>query len=425
MSVRKREWTNTDGSTGEAWIVAYTDQDGKRRHKQFKLGTVKAPKREAESFAAHVRQQIAVGTHIPQSQSKTVAEAGDLWIKSGEAAGLQRATLVQYRQLLKLHIKPFIGGMKLSAISVPAVRAFEDRLREEGRSNSLVRKVTAALSSILADAQDRGLAAHNAVRERGKRKNGRKRSKREQTKKLKIGEDIPSLEEMSAALAAAGPHEKPFLMTAAMTGLRAGELRALCWRHIDLDKGIIQVVQRADRYNEIDSPKSEGSEREVPIGPGLVRTLKEWKLAYPRPLTGKRDTEGEPLRKAHTSEHLVFPNGIGKIERLQNIIDRIVIPTMIRAKVTKTVTGKDGKPKVTAKYTGMHSFRHFYASWCINRVKDGGLGLPPKIVQERLGHASITLTMDRYGHLFKSDDFEELATAESALLATKAQQTAP
>jgi integrase len=72
-----------------------------------------------------------------------------------------------------------------------------------------------------------------------------------------------------------------------------------------------------------------------------------------------------------------------------------------------------GKPK----YTGLHAFRHFYASWCINRRADGGLELPAKIVQERLGHASITITMDRYGHLFPSDDNgSELKEAELALL---------
>jgi len=70
----------------------------------------------------------------------------------------------------------------------------------------------------------------------------------------------------------------------------------------------------------------------------------------------------------------------------------------------------DGK----AKYTGMHALRHFYASWCINRTKDGGLGLPPKNVQERLGHASITIT--GYGHLFKGDDPGELDEAAQALL---------
>ena len=72
----------------------------------------------------------------------------------------------------------------------------------------------------------------------------------------------------------------------------------------------------------------------------------------------------------------------------------------------------DGK----AKYTGLHALRHFYASWCINRPTEGGLGLPPKVVQERLGHSSITMTYDRYGHLFpRGDDAKELDEAERAL----------
>jgi integrase len=74
--------------------------------------------------------------------------------------------------------------------------------------------------------------------------------------------------------------------------------------------------------------------------------------------------------------------------------------------------------KDKAKYTGLHCLRHFYASWCINPVEQGGLELPPKVVQERLGHSSITMTYDRYGHLFpRGDDSEALAAAESALIA--------
>ena len=69
----------------------------------------------------------------------------------------------------------------------------------------------------------------------------------------------------------------------------------------------------------------------------------------------------------------------------------------------------DGKGE--PKYS-MHALRHFYASWCINRREDGGLELPPKTVQARLGHASIVMTLDIYGHLFPSgDDGTELAAA--------------
>ena len=89
------------------------------------------------------------------------------------------------------------------------------------------------------------------------------------------------------------------------------------------------------------------------------------------------------------------------------------MPAQIAAGVT--ITKRDG---VSAKYTGLHALRHFYASWCINPKGDGGLELSPKVVQERMGHASISMTMDVYGHLFpRGDDSAELAAAERSLLA--------
>ena len=150
--------------------------------------------------------------------------------------------------------------------------------------------------------------------------------------------------------------------------------------------------QRADRYNEIGPPKSKAGNRDVPLSPLPLNTLREWKLKCPK---------GE--------KNLVFPNGKGNVESLGNIINRGLIPVQTAAGIVT----KEGK----AKYTGMHTLRHFYASWCINRKEDGGIGLPPKIVQERLGHSSIAMTMDVYGHLFpRGDDTKELAEAERALL---------
>src|SRR5258705_4344209 len=108
-----------------------------------------------------------------------------------------------------------------------------------------------------------------------------------------------------------------------------------------------------------------------------------------------------------------------------NIIQRGLIPVQIKAGVTvpvldefdKPTRDDEGKPIVTAKYSGMHALRHIYASWCINRKADGGLKLPAKVMQHRLGHSSITVTLDTYGHLFPlGDDGAELAEAERALL---------
>ena len=77
-----------------------------------------------------------------------------------------------------------------------------------------------------------------------------------------------------------------------------------------------------------------------------------------------------------------------------------------------------------AKYPGLHALRHFYASYCINRRKDGGLELPIKTVQERMGHASITITSDVYGHLFpRTDDGKEMAEAERSSLRSTRRDT--
>jgi integrase len=124
----------------------------------------------------------------------------------------------------------------------------------------------------------------------------------------------------------------------------------------------------------------------------VTNALREWRLAAPRDESG-----------------LVFPGSQGRPITLATIIEINWHPAQIAA----GVVAKDG----SAKYSGLHALHHFYASWCINRRVDGGLELAIKVVQGRLGHASIQVTADRYGHLFpRQDDAAELAAAEKAFL---------
>lgn len=415
MSIRKRTWTNGKGEEKTAWVVDYTDGKGVRRLKTF------AKKKEADRFAATAKVEVREGVHVADSDSATVKKAGDFWIATASAAGLERGTIVQYRQHLDIHIVPAIGETLLSKLTVPAVRSFEDQLRANGVSSSMVRKVLTSLGSLLADAQERGLVVRNAVREksRARQKGKDRRRERRHKGKLKVGVDIPTREEIKAIVGALAGRWRPVLLTAIFTGLRASELRGLRWSDVDLDRREIHVRQRADRFNDIGRPKSEAGERTVPMPPLVANTLREWRLACPRPRTGEKDADGAWLIKEMRPEQLIFPNGQGKVESLSNIMQRGFLPAQVAAGVTVDTGEKDdeGKPIMRAKYTGLHSLRHFYASWCINRRENGGLGLPAKMVQERLGHSTITLTMDTYGHMFPSeDDSSELAAAESALL---------
>jgi integrase len=154
-------------------------------------------------------------------------------------------------------------------------------------------------------------------------------------------------------------------MVAARTGLRASEIRALDWADVDFAAQIVRVRQRADTSGQIGSPKSAASRRDVPMTPGLITMLKEWRIA-----SGGRTG-------------LVFP-------------------------------GQEGRPlchNTLRKTLGRcHAYRHFFASWLIDQ------GFGPKRIQALMGHSSITVTFDTYGHLFpQDDDAARFAAAEQAL----------
>ena len=115
MSVRKRKWTTRNGEVREAWVVDYTDRDGSRCLETFKK------KKGADARHDEVRVDVRQGIHIAPRKSVTIKQAGESWIKAAEAAGLERATIAQYRQHLDLHIDPFLGRVKLSDLNAAAV----------------------------------------------------------------------------------------------------------------------------------------------------------------------------------------------------------------------------------------------------------------------------------------------------------------
>jgi integrase len=425
MSVRTHTWTTKSGEERSAYVVQYStaelDARGKRkRHVKFF-----AKKKDATAFEAQVRVDVKKGGHVPDSKSITVAQAGVIWIDACAEVGLERTTIDGYRQHLRDHILPYLGGLKLTSLTKDVVKDWQAKLRNGTpapdelsgrsvehvtgpRSADMVKRVTGSLGALLAEAEDGNKVGHNVVRGlRPRRRRGKDRKIERRAKgKLKFGIDIPHAHEIDALLNAAEGRWRPFFLVAVRCGLRASELRGLRWEDIDLTKATLSVVQRADARNEIGNPKTVDGERTVPIPPTTLDALKEWKQNCP-----KRDGK----------LHFVFPNGVGNVEYHANIITRGLIPTWMRAGLTAPVLGNDGKPlrdpkgnpMLTAKYTGLHSLRHYFASWCINRRVDGGLELPAKLVSTRLGHATIQITLDLYSHVFKPiDDSASLAAGE-------------
>jgi len=377
-------------------VVAYSTAERDERGKLKRHIRTFDRKKDAVEFESQVRVDLKKGVHTPASRSVTVEEAGKQWIDS--CGDLERTTTDQYGQHLRFHINPYLGGVKVSALTVAIVREWQDKLRSgvpapgqreaEPRSAAMVKKCTTSLSSLLSDALERGKIGHNVVRSMttGHRR-ARKVEKRARMR-LVVGRDIPTPAEIDAILAVATGRWRAFFLTAIRCGLRASELRGLRWEDIDFKKSELHVQQRADRYGTIGAPKSADGQRVVPIPPKTLAALREWKPQCPK-LEGR--------------QHFVFPNGSGHVEQHSNIIDRGLIPAWEQAGVVN--------PTGSAKYTGLHSLRHYFVSWCLARAPIG-LGLSLKEASSRAGHANIQITVDTYGHLLPRDDTAELAAAE-------------
>ncbi|RUU45007.1 site-specific integrase [Mesorhizobium sp. M6A.T.Ce.TU.002.03.1.1] len=374
-TIRKRELP----SGKIVWQADYRDGGGKRRHKQF------ATKKAADDFLLTARGQVRSGTHVADSASITVDKASKLWLAQAEKNGRERATVARYKSTYELYIKPKFGATKLAALTSPAIQTFIDDLTGTMSASSLA-KVHGALTSIYKHAVSRGHAAINPARD----------IQMPSATRDKKRPEMPTKDELRAILKHTPARWIPFVRTAMLTGMRASELRGIQWRDVDLDAGIVHVRRRVDRYNKFGPPKSDAGTRDIPISDSTVTMLKAWRKECPK---GEHD--------------LVFPNGEGNVEGHANLLHRMFWPVQIKAGVTVETEEKDedGKPIVDAKYS-LHALRHAAAALFIEQ------GFPPKKVQDLMGHASLAMTYDVYGYLFKSEDYDraKIAEMETALL---------
>jgi integrase len=308
-------------------------------------------------------------------KSKTVNDVAEIWINRCMLEGLERATVRAYRSHHHLHIKPRIGDRDIVSLTVPELVEFRDELLADS-SPAMVKKVVGSLRSIFAEAMERGMVDRNIARDFKLPK-----SSRHDPDKI-----IPKKVQIKLLLEKVPDRYKAFFYTAVFSGLRASELRGLRWSNVDLDTKVIRVREKADRFGEFGNPKSKTSRRDVPMGPMLEQVLLEWKTVCP---------EGE--------HGLVFPNGKGNVENHSNIYNRMFSPLMHECGLV------DG---VGRRLFSFHALRHAAASLFIDQ------GMSMKRVQALMGHSSITMTYDVYGHLFDDleADLENMAQIEKNLL---------
>ncbi|MBB4857170.1 integrase [Novosphingobium chloroacetimidivorans] len=390
MSVRKREWATPKGEVKTAWLVDYKDAQGKRRAKQF------VRKKDADAFVTKASWEVSQGTHTADSQSITVEKAGANWIARAEREDLEPSTIKSYREHLRLHINPLLGARRLSQITKPMVEEYRDQLLDTGRSRAMAAKILRSLSSLLKEAHRVGYVGQNVAQGITVKRSGRDKAKVVPPTKQHMRQLIDA-----AGTSAARPIDKPLVLVLLFAGLRASEVRALPWSNVDLKRGTITINRRADPSNTIGPPKSASGFRTIPIPSTVVTELKRWKLRCPP-----------------SDLDLVFPSAAGTPIFHNNLVLSFQEPLQIAAGITrpKMVDGKllkdpEGQPVLEGLYS-LHDFRHAAASlWIEQKVA-------PKRVQTWMGHASIALTFDVYGHLFAAheEDAAVMAALEAGVL---------
>jgi integrase len=280
---------------------------------------------------------------------------------------LKLSTQRGYRMVLGKHVTPCFGQRRLCDITKLDVQQFVADKFRQGLAWQTVRNAWIVLSSVFDAAVDYSYLNSNPAR-------GVKFPLQGLRKETKILNAV-ALAKLLAQLCE--PHRSMVILTA-LTGLRVGELLALRWKMVDLTAGTIRISESVF-HGQVQIPKSERSVRVIPIGPQTRLLLEE----HRKRVAAKWDEEG-----------LVFPNKFGGPLRESNLLERVLRPAGKAA----------GLERVT-----WHQLRHVHAS----TLHD--IGIPAKIAQQQLGHASIETTLNIYTHAIPETHRRAIESLEAVL----------
>src|SRR3954447_4145407 len=325
---------------------------------------------EAKAWRADALGEVRRGTRRA-SAPLPVAEAAEAWLTGARAGAIRNrsgdeykpSSIRGYEEALRIRVLPELGSRRLDTITRSDLQGLVDRLLAEGQHPSTIRNSLMPLRAIFRRTIARGDLAINPTRGlelpavRGTR------------------DRIAAPEEAAALLAALEQQDRAVWATAMYAGLRRGELRALELSDIDLDANVIRVQRSWDAVEGLIEPKSHAGRRTVPI-PAVLRT----------PLLAHR------LCLDH-SEGLAFGQSA-------------LVPFQ-----PKSLSNRAGRAwkRAGLRPITLHECRHTFASLMI------AAGVNAKALSTYVGHASVMITLDRYGHLMPGNEREAAGLLDAFL----------
>ena len=337
----------------------------------YTIYTITGPKRRYISGKTReeVRQKLARaiadrdGGLVFDVDRQTVGEYLERWFETSVRGSVRESTYESYRRQVSRYVVPAIGGVKLKSLSAIHVQGMYRSMLDRGLSARTVQYTHAVLHRVLKQAMRWGLVPRNVCEDVDR-------------PQLKRDEIQPLDREQTRRLLQAAKDERLYALyvVAVTAGLRPGEMLALRWSDVDLEAGTLRI-NRALSDSEFAAPKTPRSRRKIELSNTARVALRVHR---------KRQLE-ERMQKAGLWENggLVFPSTVGTPLSHRNVVRSF-----------KALLKRAGLPADIRLY----DLRHTCATLLLNG------NVHPKYVQELLGHASISQTLDTYSHVLKGMD---------------------
>jgi integrase len=346
---RKNKDGKVIGYRGPYWVQ--TADGPKRRYVSGKTKT------EARAKLAKARATRDEGL-IFDTENMTLREYLERWLNDSVRARLRPSTYESYSWLIRKHIAPTLGNVKLKALSAAHLQSFYCSKSDEGLTRT-VEYLHDVLHAALKQAVRWGMVPRNVA------------DAVDPPKTAKKERDYLSLEEVKILWEAAkGDRFETLYILAVTTGMRRGELLGLKWADIDLDREMLAVRRALAPDGKTFTLPKNGKGRSIRLTPQAVKALERHRKA--------QDDERSKLGNVWKENGLVFPSTVGTPMNPDNLVYRSFKPLLRRAGL---------------KEIRFHDLRHTFGYLMLEA------GEHPKVVQEMLGHSQISLTLDTYSHV--------------------------
>ena len=366
------------------WIahISWQERDRRRQSKKSYATKKEAQSALAEAIDSHRRQEFVAPDAI------RLRDFFETWIDTLETQGRKVSTIEGYRKTMRRYVLPTLGSYRLQDLRPTDLDDLYAALLKSGGvggrplSMTTVHHVHTQLGKLLHDAERKGLVMRNVARLADAPSLAAARDRAPDMNVWTPGELRRFLEFAEDYRAG------PMLHLAAMTGMRRGEVVALRWDAVDLARSTVKVRAAATFLNgeeTIDVPKTKRSRRTIDLDQRTASVLKQHRAAQREDLFMVGVT-------APTDDR-VFTNEIGDPLRPASV-----------GQAFRRLVESAGLP-----YIRLHDLRHTHASHLL------AAGVNAKVVSERLGHSSVSFTLDTYGHVMPGQQ-SEAAEAAAALL---------